>query len=126
MSYQWDKEKFVKFMNYKNLKNVTAFASGENLVIAQINNELLASTNVKLSPSYAISRNFSKNIIRFVVTGSSDQYVTCFYKSSDSGLRMTTMRSELEEVHGKTGLCCEMPENRYIDTNIFLLRIISR
>ncbi|XP_037045485.1 uncharacterized protein LOC119080959 isoform X2 [Bradysia coprophila] len=98
-SYQWDQEKFVKFMDYKHLKNVTAFASGQNLVIGQINNELLAFTNVSLSPAYAISTNFSKDVIKIAVTDANQEvYVTCFYKSSDDALLMTTMKSELEDV----------------------------
>lgn len=91
-------------MDYKNLKNVTAMASGDNLVIGQFNNDLLASTNVKFSPTYAVSRNFSTKVIKFVVTETDQQvYVTFFYKTSDDGLLMTTMRGELEDVDGKIG-----------------------
>lgn len=123
-SFQWDHEKFVKFMDYKNLKNVTAFASGQNLVIGQIKNELLASTNVKLSPTYAISTNFSRSVNKIVVTNANRQlYVTCFHKNSDGELHMTTMRSELEDVvRGKReyGVLRE-----FISTNFVHFRTIS-
>lgn len=72
---------------------------GENLIIGQANDQLVAYTDAKLSPAYEIS-NLAKNFSEIVVTKSNERvFVTFFYKSSDD-LRMTTIETELEDVHG--------------------------
>lgn len=79
--------------------------SGENLIIGQVNDQLLAFTNLKLLSQYEITRNFVKDITKIVVTKRNDRvYVTFFYTSSD-GLHMTTVMTEFEDVSGKIDNC---------------------
>lgn len=100
-SYKWDNEKFVKFLDYKGLKNVVPLASAENLIICQVDDRLLAFTNVKLTSEYEITRNFVNNITKIVITKSNGRdYITVFYQSSDD-LHMTTVQTDFEDVVGK-------------------------
>lgn len=89
-------------LDHKDVKNVAAFASGENLIIGQINNQLIACTNVTLAVDYKIPQNYVKEFAKILVSKSDlGVLVTFFYKSAD-GLHITTMKTEFEDVYGKS------------------------
>lgn len=82
------------------MKDVTTFAAGENLIIGQVSDQILAYGNVKLLAEYTVAKNVTHEFTKIVITTSKQQvFVTFFYKSADD-LHMKTMSTEFEDVYG--------------------------
>lgn len=83
------------------MKNVTTFASGEDLIIGQLNDQLIACTKVDLSLDYRLPQNFVRNFTKILVTKSDFGVLATFFYKTGDGLHMTTMKTEFEDVYGK-------------------------
>lgn len=90
------------------MNNTKKLASGENLIVGQVNDQLVAFTNAKLSRSYTIfsSSNYSTNLSDIFVTTSSGRVHLTFVYKNENQLRMVVMVAEFEDVEGKAGDMC--------------------